>query len=73
MGTPAGQQKNVDLDNAITHITQAAMILAPNGKVQASISSGLNRMRADGMISELILIQLMNMMLDGLRHGNWPA
>jgi len=72
MSLAEGQQKNADLDSAITHLAKAAMFLTPDLTVQTNITTILNYMYEDGVIGERIAIQLLNIMLDGLRHGNWP-
>jgi hypothetical protein len=45
---------------------------APTGKEQAQLTDLYNQMRADGVDEVDLQEQLAGILLDGLRHGNWP-
>lgn len=46
---------------------------APNGAVQQAISRVYGEMMAADESDKYIKITLAEILLDGLRHGNWPS
>lgn len=62
-----------DYESAKQHLLAACMAISPNGKVQAGFASAFNaHVRDDNSPRETVLY-LAGMLIDGVRHGNWPV
>jgi hypothetical protein len=46
--------------------------IAPTGKEQRQIAEVYNQMRDDGLTWREVLVNLANILSNGLEHGNWP-
>lgn len=51
---------------------QLSQLVAPTGKEQQAFVLMLSEMNMDGCDEDQQLEHLLETMLDGLRHGNWP-
>jgi hypothetical protein len=61
-----------DYNAALQNILSAANIYAPNRKVQTYIASMVADMQKEGHSPSDIGVQVLLLVADGFRFGNWP-